>query len=315
MAMTLSRRNFLARTGVLGATIVAAQGGLRLAPALAQGADDVLGPVFSGLNPALQQLGIDAIAGLGAFLVPGPDDYSVQQGLTDDRPGAVAAENHNFLINILDFDFVPLSDTGARAMTQALVTATTDIGLPQEIIDALGPELLGGADSFDDLIIQLAESDQTIPTGLVIAMYLNLAASQVNPASLIPSPFTAPFANLTWEEKGAALQAIEEQHAGTIDMLDSNLPQPVEVTASGLIKFAIGALLEYVGFGTYTEYAMFDPDNPMTLKGRPVGWEISNYNPGRLQSRDGWDDFIGYYGDVQDVEGSWQRGEGVLSND
>ncbi|HEX9767108.1 MAG TPA: twin-arginine translocation signal domain-containing protein, partial [Nitriliruptorales bacterium] len=292
MAMSLSRRNFLVRTGVLGAMVATAQSGLRL-PAFAQSADDLLGPVFSNLNPALQQLGIDAISGFSAFVVPGPDAYSEQQGLTEPRPGAVAALNPQFLIDVLDFDFVPLSDTGARAVTQALVTATTDIGIPQDLIDAIGLPALDGATTFDDLIIQLFENDQTIPTGLVIAMYLNLAASQVNPASMVPAPFTAPFANLSWADKGAAVQAIEEQHAGLAEMLDANLPEPVEVTVSGLIKFAIGALLEYAAFGTYTEYAMFDPDNPMTLKGRPVGWEISGFQPGQLTSGEGWDEFLG----------------------
>lgn len=312
MVVAVTRRDFLARTGVLGAASVAAQ--VLAAPAArAQAGDALLAPVLAELSPALQQLAHDAIAALGVFVIPGPDPWSVQQGLTDEQPGAVEADNPRFLLDILDFDFVPLSDTGARALTQALATATVDLPLPPEVNELLQP-FLDGSSNLDDLLLPFTTNDQVIPVGLVIALYLNYAASLVNPAAVVPVPFTAPFANLTWEEKAAALEMIETQQPELLAGIDSNLPEPVDETVSGLLKFAAGALLEYAAYGSLTEFAMFDPDDPPRLRDRPVGWQLTGYQPGRLESVHGWDELLGYHNGVQAVEGSWQRGDGVFAD-
>lgn len=312
MVVAVSRRDFLVRTGALGAAAVAGQA-LAAPVARAQTGDALLSPVLGQLNPALQQLAYDAIAALGVFVLPGSDPWSVQQRLTDARPGAIDADNPRFLLDILDFDFVPLSDTGARAVTQALATATSDLPLPPEVADLLDP-FLDGASTLDDLLLPLTANNQVVPVGLIISLYLNYAASLTNPAAVVPAPFTAPFANLTWEEKGLALEMIETQQPELLAGIDSNLPEPVDETVSGLLKFAVGALLEYVAYGSLTEFAMFDPDDPQRLRDHPVGWLLTDYQQGRLESVHGWDEMLGYHNGVQAVEGSWQRGEGVLSD-
>lgn len=64
------------------------------------------------LNPALAQeadITLDTFNGLAAFLWPGDDAYSVAQGESSDRPGAVAANAGFHIAAALDF-FVPAPD-------------------------------------------------------------------------------------------------------------------------------------------------------------------------------------------------------------
>ena len=83
----LSRRTFLISTGVLGATAMVAPSLLtRSAPT----ADALLGPgpLLDLLRPVFQTIGRDTYAGLSALVVPGPDVYSVAQGVTTPEPAA-----------------------------------------------------------------------------------------------------------------------------------------------------------------------------------------------------------------------------------
>ncbi len=303
----ISRRTFLARTGVLAAAL--ATGGLAWArPAEGQAADDLLDPLLEGLDPILQALTIDTISGMSAFVVPGTDPYSVAQGLTDPRPGGVAAENPRFMLDALDKKFLPIPDTAARSLAEGFLTSASAIPLPAELVDLLQD----GADGLDDLVLGVLENDHVVPTALVIAMYFNFAASLVNPASVVGT-FISPFANLAFEEKGAAFAMIEEQHADLVQGIDSNLPEPLDESVSGLLHFVPGALLEFIGFGTYSEFHQLDRSiDPLTLQGRPVGWEISGYQEGLLTAGHGWDELLGYHKGVRAVEGSWDNGEGVL---
>ena len=86
-----SRRAFLHKTGLLTA-----------AAALVQ--SDWVGRVLlpearAGHGPDLV---MDTFNGLAALIVPGPDPYSVHQGVTDERPGAVSACTGSFLAATLD---------------------------------------------------------------------------------------------------------------------------------------------------------------------------------------------------------------------
>ena len=307
MSSGISRRTFLVRTGVLAAS-VAAPGVPWHRPAGAQEADDLIAPLLDGIDPVLQALSVDTISGLCAFLVPSTDPYSVAQGLTDDAPGAIAAEAPRFMLDALDKRFLPIPDTAARALAEAFLTSVSDIPLPAELTSVIQ----GGADSLDDLLLSVLENDHTVPLALVIAMYLNLAASLVDPAS-VAGTFVSPFANLSWAEKGAALAMIEEQHADLVQSIDSNLPEPLDRSVSGLLKFVPGALAEFVGFGTYSEFHRYDRQrDPLRLQGRPVGWELSRYQEGMLEAGDGWPELLGYHNGVRAVRGSWDNGEGVL---
>ncbi len=306
----LSRRSFLARTGVLAAAAAVGGAALRPVAAGAQPADDVRDALLPGLDPVLQALSYDAYAGLGAFVVPGTDAYSVAQGLTDPRPGAIAAENPRFLLDALDKKFLPIPDTAARSLAEGFLANATALPLPPELLELL-PE---GADQLDELLLALLENDHVVPTGLVIAMYLNFAATLVDPAS-VAGTFVSPFANLSWAEKGAALAMLEEQQAELVNALDDSLPQPLEDSVSGLIRFAVGALLEFTAFGAFSEFHQLDRSvDPLRLQGRPVGWELTGYQPGMLERGRGWDELIGYHNDVRAVSGSWDKGEGVLGD-
>jgi len=312
MATTVSRRSFLVRTGVLTAAAVLARPAWSSPPARAQSVDDLLEPLLGGLDPVLALLTTDAISAMGAFVVPSTDPYSVAQGLTDERPGAVAAETTRFILDALDKQFLPIPDTAARTLAEAFLASARDLPIPLELPAGITDLLRDGADALDDLLLQLLVNDQVVPTGLVIAMYFNLAATLVDPTSLV-GPFVSPFANLAWEDKGAAFAMIEGQHADLVQALDSHLTAPLDESVSGLLHFVPGALLEFIGFGTYSEFHQLDRSaDPLRLQGRPVGWELTGFQEGMLQAGHGWDELIGYHKGVRSVSGSWDQGEGVL---
>jgi hypothetical protein len=307
MAVSLSRRSFLARTGLLAAGVAVGHGLVRPSGARAQSADDLLGPLLEGMDPVLAAMAVDALAGIGAFVVPSTDDYSVAQGVTDDRPGAIAAENPAFLLDALDKKFLPFPDTAAAALAQAFLTGTTALPLPGE----LAAGLLEVADQVDAALNTLIDNDQTVPTSAVIAGYFNFVATMVDPSS-IAGEFTAPFANLSWEDKAEVFRMIEEDHADLAAQIDGDLDEPMSDSVSGLLKFVPGALLEFAAFGSYSEFHVYDRDaDPMRLADRPVGWQLTGYQEGMLSAGQGWDEFLGYHKGVRDVAGSWDRGEGV----
>jgi hypothetical protein len=89
----LSRRALLERTGMLAATVALAN-----SPAL-------LGDLGRGAATYADGPDIvtDTFNGLVAFIVPGPDAYSVQQGVSTPEPGGIAAFASPALIGALDF--------------------------------------------------------------------------------------------------------------------------------------------------------------------------------------------------------------------
>ena len=284
---SLNRRDFLARTGVLGALVtlysVAGPGAI---PSWAQSPDD-LAPVLAAIRTALQELARDTFAGLAAFVVPGPDPYSVAQGMTSPKPGGIAANTPQFLLESADF-FVSFPDRNLAAIAVALSEGltTSPVPLPPEL--ALIP--LSVTDQLDEAVRAYTENDQTIPLSLVFALAINQLAVATNPAA-VNGQFLSPFARLTYAEKLAAWEMFESANPDLVAMIDSNLPEPSTETVSGVLRFAAGALLEFAAFGTMTEYSAFDPAT-RKLTGRPVGWELTGYQPnGPVE---GWDEFIGY---------------------
>lgn len=100
----LHRREFIAKTGqVLGAATVISQ-----LPALL-GATGLL-DVASAQEADLTR---DTLNGLVVFIFPGPDPYSVAQGETADKPGAIEAGTTDNLILNLD-SFLPAADVGGN---------------------------------------------------------------------------------------------------------------------------------------------------------------------------------------------------------
>lgn len=293
----LGRRAFLARMGVLGA--VAAIPSLAAPPATTAAASGLAGlglsPLAGLLRPVLAQLSRDTISGLVVMVCPGPDAYSKAQGTPRPEPGALEARGVDFMIDSLD-RFVPFPDQLATPLAAALATAVDDIGLP------LPPGLLGPLFppiwSLDRVLQELLENDETLPLSLVVALLLNVVATQVSPLAL-NGPFLSPFARLTLDEKCRAFELLEGPDAGLVALLDSGLPEPLRSSISGLLQFLAGALLEFSAFGSYNEWGVYDAES-RTLTKRPVGWELSGYQPDGVV--DGWDDFLGYYEDRTEVQ-------------
>jgi hypothetical protein len=283
-----SRRSFLWRTGSLGAAASVA-----LYPSIAKAAG-VLDPVIDQIaGPALKLLARDTIAGLVAFEVPGSDRYSQAQGVTSSTPGGIEARGDELFLIDLD-DFLPLPDSYAHALAASFTTSVSEIPIP---LDLLGPLAKLGeqfAAQMDDALRSLTQSDSAVPLSLVIALMLNFLATQVNPASIAGPIPTSPFANLSFTDKAKALEALEATDSNLLGTLDSNAPEPLKDSLAGLLKFVGGALQEFGAYLSYGEWGVFDPATK-TVSSRPVGWDLTNYMPGRTTPADGWDEFIGYF--------------------
>jgi hypothetical protein len=285
---TLNRRQFLWRTGALGAAA-----SVFLYPSMARAAG-ALDPLISGIAaPALKMLSRDTISGLIAFQVPGSDQYSRAQGVTSPRPGGIDAKAQDLLMIDLD-DFLPVPDTYAQALAASFTTAVSDIPIPPSLLGELGPigEQLAG--QMDDALRAVLGSDAAVPLSLLIALTLNFLAIQTNPASVAGSIPGSPFASLSFDDKAKAFEALEQGDPDLVATLDSGAPQPLKGSLSGLLKFVGGALLEFGTYTSYTEYGVFDKATK-TATARPVGWDLSNYMPGRTTPADGWDEFKGYF--------------------
>lgn len=302
--VSLSRRRFLAATGVLTTAAAASQlpGFAGRWPASAQSADDVLGPLLGdAVGPLLRTLAHDTIAGLVAFVVPGPDAYSQAQGVTEDTGGGVASKGPEFLLEALD-QFLPLPDSYLQAFAAAMITGSASAPLP--IPPELGAGLNELTSTVDQALLALTENDQHVPVSLAFALLINFTATLAHPEAIAGGTFLSPFANLDFAGKMDTWRMLEEDTAGVLAQLDGELPEPMADSLSGLVEFAGGALVEFAGFGSFTEWGVFDRDTG-TVSERPVGWETTNYLPGRTTPVDGWDELLGYYRGARAVQGSW----------
>ena len=121
----------------------------------------------------------------------------------------------------------------------------------------------------------------SLPGAAAIAALLNVIAVSIEPGS-VRGQFSAPFANLSHARK-----------AQVFDVLDTHPLIP------GLpIKFAVNAIPTLAAFAAYSETSAFDL-RTRELTGRPVGWELSNYDG----VSDGWNEFRGYYRGVSSSGG------------
>jgi hypothetical protein len=287
---TMSRRELLRRAGVLGAGAMVAG----LWP-LTAGAEvpPLLEPLLEQVaEPAINLLVHDTYAGLAVFAVPGPDRYSQAQGVTSPTPGGVEARSGELIQHTLDF-YVSWPDAYLHALAAAFAEGVSEERIPHQLLE--GPlhalELVGA--TMDDALKVVLANDLTVPAALPLALLMNFAATQVRPSSVVGST-SSPFANLSWHEKGLAFERIEQADPELVALIDKNAPQPLQNEASGLLKFAGGTLLELGGFATYTEWAVFDRTTRRATR-RPLGWDLSNYMPGRKTPADGWPEFRGYF--------------------
>jgi hypothetical protein len=286
----MSRRELLLRAGVIGAGAAVAG----LWPAIAKATvPEALDPLLDEIaEPAIELLVHDTYSGLAVFAVPGPDRYSQAQGVTSAAPGGVEARSPELLQHTLDF-YVSWPDAYLQALAAAFAEGVSEVRVPHSLLE--GPldalELVGA--TMDDALKALLSNNLTVPAALPLALLMNFAATQVKPAS-VTGPTTSPFANLAWREKGLAFQRIEQADPDLVALIDSTAPQPLRDEASGLLRFAGGTLLELGSFATYTEFGVFDRAL-MRATARPVGWDLSDYMPGRTTPADGWAEFLGYF--------------------
>ena len=282
--VSLSRRQFLARCGALGAAAMAVQvPGVSPARAASHGQPEI--------GSALRLLAHDTLAGLVVFVVPGPDRYSQAQGLTHARPGGIDARAPEGMVDVFD-EFVPMSDSFAQAMAAAFASGMSEVPLP-----GLEP-LLGATEqqtaTVDRALQQLIANDETVPLSLLVALMLNFTATSVNPAA-VSGPFPgAPFANLQYAEKAEVFRRMEEENAELVALLDREAPEPMRASLSGLVQFMAGALLGGAALYSYSEWSVLDEERGIATT-RPVGWDLSRYALGRTRPADGWDEFKGYY--------------------
>ncbi len=282
----LTRREMLIRTGMLGAGAFVL--GIRPEAAGAAPLDDAL------IQQAIELLTRDTYAGLAVFAVPGPitDRYSLAQGQTSLRPGAVQAKAPELIAHTLD-NYISLPDE----YLQALVAAFRD-GAPDTAGGLAGLELLSA--TLDDVLQVVLQNDVAVPASFPVALLLNFAATQVRPTAVIGPVPSSPFANLRWAEKGQALQRIERADPDLVALIDGSAPQPLTESASGLLRFIGNVVLTLAGFAPYTEFHVFDPVTRRATR-RPIGWDLSTYMPGRTTPADGWAELLGYYQDRRET--------------
>jgi hypothetical protein len=287
-SVSLDRRQFLARCGVLGAGLVVS-GPL----AAAARAASPPGQIVIDTNRIMQQLAFDTYSGLVAFIVPGDDAYSHAQGLASATPGGVAAKANELIMESADF-FVPLPDNYAQAMAAAFVNGVSDQPLPAAALAALGLQLEQGATTLDQALRSLLANNGAVPLSLLFALFLNFEASAVNGAAMAGAYPASPFASSTFSDKAKVFQRLEQGDSDLVAMLDANAPEPLRNELSGLVKYVGGTLLEFAAYTPYVEYGVFDVESRRAVA-RPVGWEISNYLPGRTAPVNGRRELIGYY--------------------
>src|SRR5579872_4138590 len=274
------RREFLVRVGVMGAALALLDGTDLLGSSTADAKLLSLGQSAS----IFDALSTDTLNGLVAFVVPGPDAYSVAQGVSDSAPGGIAADGTAFMLNALD-NFFPVPQEPLRLLVQSLTTGLTANlpGLPGL------PVVPGLAEELDVALAALLAGQGSVPLSLMAALLLNFLATVIKPAAL-SGAFLSPFSRLTFTEKTQAFALLEEEASSVAAMIDGSLSEPARDSVSGLLEFLGGALLEFVAFGTYSEFGVFN-SSTRTLSKTPVGWTLSQYLVLAPANRpvEGWD--------------------------
>jgi hypothetical protein len=291
----VGRRAFLARIGLLGAVVVA--GGLltdRAGATAVPAAEPGQGQLIDALRPVLAELARDTLNGLVVMTCPGPDEYSAAQGTPRRDPGAMEAGATDFMIESLD-NFVPFPDQLGVSLGEGLAGGLDGLGIT--LPSALAGLPLDQVITLDDALGTMLRNDETLPLSSVVAMLLNLVATQVDPAA-INGAFLSPFARLSYDDKCEVFQRLEGPDADLVATLDADMDGPFAESLSGTLRFLAGALLEFAAYGSYGEQGVYDA-RAKTITERPVGWSLMGYQPDGVVH--GWDDFLGYYQDRKQV--------------
>lgn len=184
-------------------------------------------------------------------------------------------------------NYLGMGDQLARPLALGLGEALADLGIP-------AAPFLGLAEADGrriDEVIGYVYSDRVLPLSLPVALLLNLGAVLAAPGS-VAGPLGCPFSRLSLADKCRVLEAIEGPVPQLVEILDRSLPVPLRGTASGVLRFAGGILLEGTAFGVYSEMDAYDPAT-RTVSPRPVSWDLTGYRPDGLV--DGHPELLGYF--------------------
>ena len=174
--VTLDRRAFLARAGVLGAATLLWQ----VPPLLRLRSWD--SPAYAQ-DPNIVR---DTLNGLVAFIWPGDDEYSVAQGDATDGPGAIAADTTTILIQSLD-EFLPAPDGPPPATNDETVPLSGGIANLLNVVAAtVNPLAAGGPFPSHFSRLSLAEKAEVFKT---------LETDNGIPDHELPEPFTGTTGN------------------------------------------------------------------------------------------------------------------------
>jgi hypothetical protein len=235
---------------------------------------------------ALGELTRDTFNGSAVFVAPGPDAYSVAQGVADWQPGAMEAQAPDYIMLGIDFSLRPPHPL-ARPIATSLGLALGEVELP----------LPSGAVPLDRALAVLLDSDEVIPLSLAIALLVNFLAMQVSPASARGS-FLAPFARLTFAEKAGVLERLEDPAPELVARIAAQTPEPLRPAIAGQLAYVGGMLFVLPAIATYIDWLAFDRQTKTMLK-HPTSWLLAGFQPdGPVE---GWDDHQGYYQDRQSV--------------
>ena len=227
----------------------------------------------------------DTMAGIASFAVPGDDVFSQTQGVVTAGPAGVAAGTPQFLTMV--FNQVLLDPTTIMMLVERLRPLLEKVIFPD------------GTDACASIGSAIRQRN-TLPLAPVVVALINGLAIEVDPTSAAGA-HAAPFPRLSWHEKAKVWRRLEYDLPRQLEppewTLESpvlrNLAEAIESIA-GIIEYVGGVTLPLAAFFAYSETLYHDRER-QALTERPVGWDRSNYMPGRLWPADGWDDFKGYY--------------------
>ena len=282
-----NRRAFLARASMLGACVaagVALPGAPDHSSGLA-GRANAQGTGSAALD-AVEAFSLDTMRGLCVMVMPGPDDWSRQQGTPRPDPGPIEIGGGEFMKDLFD-NYLGMGDQLSRPLALGLGEALSDLGI--QTAPFLGLSQPDGRRI--DQVLGYVYSDRVLPLSLPVALLLNTGALLAAPQS-IAGPLGSPFSRLSLADKCRVLAAIEGPVPQLISIVDGALPVPLRGTASGFLRFAGGILLEGTAFGVYSEMNDYDPVTKQ-VSPRPISWDLAAYRPDGLV--DGHPELLGYY--------------------
>ncbi|MBY6348957.1 hypothetical protein [Rhodococcoides corynebacterioides] len=288
MSPTLSRRGALRAGGFasLLAAAMAAGGGAAVAEPLGGYPD--LPPWADAVLDRLLAESTDAMRGVVVMMMPAGDPYSVQQGVTATGPGPLDQRSPEAFGALID-RFVPHADQLLRPVAVALMATAADVGDPAARAAGGLPD--PAVTAAVDRALGYRFTDSTFPASLLAAILLDVTAVLLDPRT-VAGPFASAFANARYETKCRVFEALESPLPELISIVDEALPQPLTGSASGVLRFFGGILLDGSAFTAWSEHDLWDR-RTRVLSARPVAWDIADYRPNGPV--DGHSEFLGFH--------------------